>query len=433
MKLQLDLKLAVDHYVGAPIAWVLNILAQFLGSVLKRDHSTERPPQTVLFLKFIGLGSIVRASFLLPAVKEKFPNTKIAFAVFPGCAPLVKMYSEVDHVLVVRDNSAVALVLDTFKLIFWCWRNHVDLVIDLEVHAKYSSIICALSLAKNRAGFAGVTSRFRRGLYTHLVFWNPIRFVELAYEQLGQTIGLKKGLPAKINIPQKAIDEVNSFFESLSIRRDQKLIAINANASDLRSERKWPPGHVVALVESLPVDLPAVVFLVGSPAEHRYVQSVYDRIKEAKHPVHNIAGKVSFAGFVYLLSKLDGFVTNDSGPLHLAREFQTPTVSVWGPTHPVNYSPRGKKHISLFKPIYCSPCTHASDVPPCGGDNQCLKQLVPFRVLRALCMLLEIPAPTAEQVKPSIGIDDEQIVTASGKVSKRRVLGYWQRDSVDLE
>jgi hypothetical protein len=37
--------------------------------------------------------------------------------------------------------------------------------------------VSALSLALDRAGFAGITSRFRRGLYTHLVFWNPTRFV----------------------------------------------------------------------------------------------------------------------------------------------------------------------------------------------------------------------------------------------------------------
>lgn len=428
MKLRLDLKLAVDHYLGAPIAWVLNIISQLVGPFFGRDHSFVNPPKTVLFLKFIGLGSIVRASFLLPAVKQRFPNAKIAFAVFPGCSSLVKMYSEVDEVIVVRDNSAKYLVLDTFKLIFWCWKNNVDLVIDLEVHAKYSSIISALSLATNRAGFAGVTSRFRRGLYTHLVFWNPVRFVERAYEQLGESIGLVRKNHAIINISDEAKKEVQNYLTSLNIDVIKtKLIAINANASDLRSERRWPRNHVVSLIESLPKNINATVLLVGAPAEHSYVQTILDEIKNASHPVFNVAGKVSFSGFVYLLSILDGFVTNDSGPFHLSRQFDTPTVSVWGPTHPANYSPRGKNHISLFKPIYCSPCTHASDVPPCAGDNQCLKQLHPYRVLRALCQLMKIPPPQ----KP---LDYEEQLSELTKINgKRRVLGYWTRDSAPLE
>ena len=423
MNLHLDRKLAVDHYIGGPIAWMLNIAAQLLGAILNRDHSLERAPRTILFLKFIGLGSIVRASSLLRAAKDKHPEARMAFAVFPGCAPLVSMYDEVDQVLVVRDRSLVHLVVDTLKLIVWCWRNQVDLVVDLEVHAKYSSIVSALSLARNRAGFAGTTSRFRRGLYTHLVFWNPIRFVDHAYAQLGKSIGLETRDQPPINIPESKKDEADRYLRELGWEPGTLLIGVNPNASDLKTERRWPREHFVSLIESIPTDLRCMILLVGSPAEYSYVQTIASQVKVGSERVFNIAGRVSFGAFVHLLSRLDLFVTNDSGPLHLAREFATPTVSLWGPTHPINYSPRGSGHISLFRPIYCSPCTHASDVPPCGGDNQCLKQISPQRALKAVLRLLKQPIPERQKLALEPRHD----------LSSCKVLGYWQRASVPLE
>lgn len=419
MKFKLDSKLIIDHYIGGPLAWSLNLFAQILAPFLNRNHTLVEPPRTVLFLKFIGLGSIVRASFLLPALKREYPQCKIAFAVFPGCAPVVKLYKEVDEIVVVSDKNPIVLIADTLKLISWCWRNNVDLVIDLEVHAKYSSLISALSLARDRAGFAGATSRFRRGLYTHLVFWNPIRFVDHAYKQLGASLGLTCGEHAKLCIPDSAIEEGERYLDALGVTPGMKLVGINPNASELRSERRWPREYFAALIEMFPAGQNIAFFLVGAPSEWEYAEGVRMLVKRGQYPVHNIAGKISFAAFVYILQKFSVFITNDSGPLHLARTFTVPTVSLWGPTHPVNYSPRGANHISVYHPIYCSPCTHASDTPPCGGDNQCLKQIPPSRVYKAVCSLLGADRNSAAIADPSVE-------------SEYSVLGYWQRESVPL-
>ncbi len=420
--MQFQRKMMIDHYLGAPLAWGLNICAQIVGKFTKRDHSLTTAPRTILFLKFIGLGSIVRASFLIDSARKRYPDAKIAFACFPGCAPLVKMYPEIDQVWVVRENSIIFLAIDTLKLLYKMWRFKVDLVVDLEVHSKYSSIVAGLSLARDRAGYAGVTSRFRRGLYTHLVFWNPLRFVDHAYEQLGLALGLKRMQPEHVpTLPSSALSEAQRYLSKLGISATTVVIGINPNASELRPERRWPLENFANLIRSLPSDKQLTVLLLGSPSERGYVEQLRQLTKDSQIPIHNTAGDLSFAGFTALLKSLSVLVTNDSGPLHLARAFKVPTVSLWGPTHPVVFSPRGEKHISLYKPIYCSPCTHASDVPPCGGDNRCLKQLSWVRVARALYKLLDMHPPSNLPVE----IESESADSNTNEI----VLGYWQRES----
>ena len=416
---RLDRKLLFDHYVGGALAWCLNALARILALVWRRDHSLRVPPRAVLFIKFLGLGSVVRSSFLLSAVRQKYPDTQIYFATFPAVAPIVKMYSEVDKVVVVRDDSITHLILDTLKLIGWCWRNPIDLVIDLEFHSKYSSVISALSLGRDRAGFAGITSRFRRGLYTHLVFWNPVRYVGKAYGQLGRALALPEATDPPLDISVNAEEEALSFLSGLGCSRSSRLIGINPNASDLRPERRWPSHYFSKLIECIPSGHDFVVLICGSASEWDIAEAVRIGSASATSPVHNIAGKLSFPAFCALLKRLDVFVTNDSGPMHVARNLEVPTVSLWGPTHPGNYSPPGGKHIALYRPIYCSPCTHATDVPPCGDDNQCLKRIEPVKVLKSMCKLLRIPTPQID-------------LTLCHPTNSYPVLGYWQRESVEL-
>lgn len=418
-KLRLNRKLAFDHYIGGPLAWILNISACLLATVVRRDHSLSLPPRGVLFIKFIGLGSVVRGSFLITAVREKYPDTKIYFASFPAVSPLVGMFDEVDEVKVVRDDTIGHLMVDTVGLLFWCWRRKIDLVIDLELHAKYSAIVSVLSLSRDRAGFAGISSRFRRGLYTHLVFWNPVRYIGKAYGQLAEALALPVAPEAPICIPPSAQAEAVECLEHLGWTPEMQLIGINPNASDLRSERKWPERYFSALIDMLPSDQKFFVVIFGSKDEWEVAENVRVGVSSKQYPVHNIAGKVSFAALCEILKRLSLFLTNDSGPMHVARAFNTPTVSLWGPTHPVNYCPPGGRHIALYRPVYCSPCTHATDVPPCGGDNQCLQRIEPAKALRAVCTLLKIPVPHTAR-------------TFYQAPAESSVLGYWRPHSVPL-
>jgi lipopolysaccharide heptosyltransferase II len=416
--LGLNQKLLFDHYVGGVIAWCLNAAARLIAIVWSRDHSLSTDPKSVLFIKFLGLGSVIRASSLFVAVKQRYPSAKIYFAAFPGVAPVVRMYREVDEVVVVRDDSLRHLIIDTLSLIVWCWSKRIDLVIDLEFHSKYSSVVSALSMALNRAGFAGITSRFRRGLYTHLVFWNPTRFVGKAYAQLGAALGLPDADDARLEIPPEAEREASSLLESLGCATRARLVGLNPNASDLRLERRWPTEHFAEVARQLPTGHDIVILVCGSKSEWGTAEEVCLACARENRIALNVAGKLSFAGMCSLLTRLSVFVTNDSGPLHVARAFHVPTVSLWGPTHPANYSPRGGRHVSIYQPIYCSPCTHATDVPPCMGDNQCMKRIEPTRVLKAVCKLLDIEAPALSPRPP--------LSESSGLV-----LGYWQRDSVE--
>lgn len=71
-----------------------------------------------------------------------------------------------------------------------------------------------------------------------------------------------------------------------------------------------------------------------------------------------ITGRLELQQLVGLLSCAELFVGNDSGPVHIAASLGTPTLSIFGPTHPaLGFAPRGQFANSITADLSCSPCT----------------------------------------------------------------------------
>jgi len=93
--------------------------------------------------------------------------------------------------------------------------------------------------------------------------------------------------------------------------------------------------------------------------------------------IFNLAGRLDIGMLTVLLEKARLFITNDSGPLHIAVSIGTPTVSLFGPEIPERYGPIGKKHGILYSRVYCSPCLNAYNqkIAMCRGENICMRAI----------------------------------------------------------
>jgi len=89
------------------------------------------------------------------------------------------------------------------------------------------------------------------------------------------------------------------------------------------------------------------------------------------------------------------FVSNDSGPMHLAAASGTPTVGLFGPETPMMYAPLGVRARSVYRPPACSPCinVHDNKVSACvRGRPECLTNLTVDHVLAEMRELVGDPS-----------------------------------------
>jgi heptosyltransferase-2 len=117
--------------------------------------------------------------------------------------------------------------------------------------------------------------------------------------------------------------------------------------------------------------------------------------------VLDLSGTLSFTETFRVLANAELVVTNDTAPLHLALGTRAKVVGLFGPTRPDTYvSPTRLGVATAHVPLYCSPCVHHWDPAPCGGDNQCMKQMSVAQVLRLCCRLLGLPETNLPPIDP---------------------------------
>jgi heptosyltransferase-2 len=169
------------------------------------------------------------------------------------------------------------------------------------------------------------------------------------------------------------------------------LLGVHPGATGSRS-KLWPAERFAAACERLSAGSGARVVVLGGADEHELSRRVADSLSE---PPLMLQGRTSLGELMGVLSELSLFLTNDSGPMHLAAALGTPTVAVFGPTDPRETGPFSGKARVVREAVECSPCLYRD----CPIDHRCMDRVSTDRVLEAAFSLPSIP-PVNEAAFP---------------------------------
>lgn len=381
----LDFKIKIDRILFGALAYILDRMAFFLGRFLNINHSiTKENVKNVVIAKYLGLGSIVRSQVIIEDIKTVFPNAKIYYLTSKKNKAIFDIIRNVDKVFTIDDAGIISMAFSTFNLIKNLLKIKVDIFMDLEVYSRYSTCISIMSCARNRYGFFRHDIHWHIGVYTHMLYFNNQKNISEIYLQLSKYLTRSgnnyKSLPS-FNFREDNKKEVEDYFLKNLKRKEKDLyIGINANASELALERRYPPAYFTELIENLLNIKNVYIFLIGSPSERQYLEKeIYNKLNaKNRDKVFLTAGLFSLNGSIYLLSKFDLFITTDSGPLHFAYAQNINIISVWGPCSHFHYGIKNYKNdIAINTNAYCSPCIHLTIRPPCRGHNICLQKIYP--------------------------------------------------------
>ena len=340
--------------------------------------------KNILLIKFFGMGSIVLAGPLLRALKASFPNAKILVLTFPGNREICARIKEIDEVVTLDSGSFLKAVWTMCKAISYLRKKRCDISIDLEFFAKSSTVIQYMCGAKARVGYFiiqfGILLRmlWRGNLLTHNVYYNPHRHVSEVFLALGRKIGADTDdmSPATIRIDENDRRNLSGLLSSLGIQRDDSFVVMNINASPLCLERRWPVDRFAELTGKILSSSDIKIILIGDTHDVPYVDGFLAMIRRDPR-VFNLTGKLDIGMLAVLLERARLFITNDSGPLHIAVSVGAATVSLFGPEIPERYGPIGEKHGVLYSRAYCSPCLNVYNqkIAMCNGENSCMQAI----------------------------------------------------------
>lgn len=136
--------------------------------------------------------------------------------------------------------------------------------------------------------------------------------------------------------PEIAVTAQDIYEAETLVKNSGKPIAIiHPGASDRK--RRWNGENFAAIADYL-TENNFHVCITGLEWERQIIDSILSEIKN-RDKVQDLSGLLSLGGTTGLISRADIIISNDTGPLHVARALQKPTIGLFWCANIINASP----------------------------------------------------------------------------------------------
>lgn len=320
------------------------------------------------------LGDAVLTLPLIQTLHAAFPEAGLDFYVRRGFGQLFAVQPELRAVYEYDKTQGnwlrrTASILGQGKLLA---QRKYDVWIG--AHSSFrSAVLACLSRAPIRGGYSG--NLVRRFCYTFRVArgfgerHEIERLLELARPVLPPGASLFHW--PNLALSPEAQTRAQSFRKKLFTAHNGPLLGLHPGS--VWGTKRWLPSGFAEIARRA-ADMGAHVLLFGGPGEHETAQEVagLSGLKDTPR-FHDFSGKLSLPELAAFLGMLDCYVTNDSGPMHIAWAQHTPVTALFGPTvQKFGFFPRGES-VDVFEiPLDCRPCgLHGPRVCP-QGHHRCM-------------------------------------------------------------
>lgn len=404
--MEIRAKQKIDYFAGYALIGLLLPLTRLLGITLRRDHSAKDQPRRILFIKLLGLGSLVVASDAIMAIRSRYPQARLILLTDANIAAGIEPFGLFDEISVVDTQRLSTTARDVFRFLVKCWSWRKGWVIDLEVYSKLTTVFALMTLARNRFGFYLSPVPFRKYLNTHNVVFDPDTFLEDNYEAMALAVTGGAGPLAGMRPDNGPL--AGGRRDAGRRILDKPYIILNNTCSALANERKLPDKTFTEICTWILENTSYNIALLGARDDSAGIDNLIGETPELKRQrerILNYAGKAGDFPAYYRFLRERGvcLVSIDSGPLHIARKLGLPTISIWGPTDPANYlkipPEEVRRHLFYYSAPPCSPCIHRYHPLPCGGNNFCMKNISSHLIIAQLRELLLNLDPSAAAYK----------------------------------
>jgi len=311
-------------------------------------------PRNILVIDFGQLGDVVLSLPALRAIRERFPKAKITVAVGKPGAEIVDLSGWADSTVVVdrvalRDGLKVVSLARIARLITAVRRLQFDFVIDLHSLAE-TNLLGFLSGAPKR-----LYSRRPGRSLDFLGNFRPRPPVEDNHRErhlIDRYLDVLSPLELKSanRLPQlktRAADDavVEQLLKQVKADSGTPLVGLFPGAG--HPSRRWPLERFAELADFLVRNDQVRILVFVGPEERIFIPDIRRRFP----PATVILEKLTIPQVAAAQARLAVFVSNDTGPMHIASAVGAPVVLLLDKRAPRSYLPQGERHRIIYSSV----------------------------------------------------------------------------------
>jgi heptosyltransferase-2 len=328
----------------------------------------------VMVLRFSSAGDVLLTAPALRALRAHWPRCHITFVTRTAFAPLVIRQPHIDSVV------AVPRRLSLWSIYKMLAAYSPQLILDLHGSLR-SRLLCLLlrpqrSVAWHKRDLSQTLGQRLGGARAVGKQQMVARYHAAVQRLTGATLCAQ---PLRYQVPEAAQAQADAYLEAQNIDLSRPLVGISPGAQ--WATKRWPVAYFAEVISWLQARHVQVI-LTGSPEERPLHLAVQRLVPQAA----SLAGCGDLAVLGGFLARCTAVVANDSGPMHLARALQVPTVAIFGSTDPRQFDFTG--HAVLYSALDCAPCTFYGRAACPRGHLRCLTSIAPGQVTAVLARWL---------------------------------------------
>lgn len=348
---------------------------------LKNPNWPLKPPTNIIVRMPNWIGDAVMATPILADLRKHWKDAKITAMCQNPVGNILQHDPHIDSIYHFSRASGWIHRLHRFDIVEYLQEGQYDLGI-LLTNSLSSAWWFWRGHVQNRIGF---TRTFGSLLLDKTIPFPKNRETQhqvITYKMLLEPLGIPiSTTPPKIYVSANEMEVAHQFLKLLGIDLHKHIvIGINPGAA-YGSAKCWPPDRYENVTRKL-LENPDVFVLYfgdanGAPLINDICKGMPDR-------VINLAGRTSIHELIALINCCTIFLTNDSGPMHIAAALGVPLLALFGSTNEVKTGPYPQGKV-IHKHVECSPCYKRV----CPIDFRCMKRISVDEVYDELKRMLE--------------------------------------------
>ncbi len=295
------------------------------------------------------IGDSVMAIPSLKVIKDNLPDSEVWVCGIPWVIELYRNLPFVDGILEISKGGNLKILRENVKKI----KDSNFSRGFLFTNSFYTALEFFLARIPERIGYS---RDFRDLLLTKRVKWRRDKKHHVFYYlDFLKEIGFRFDNPS---IELYLTDEERKQAKENLLKKGAKLDGVNIGINPgayYGEAKRWKTSGYGVLAKLLKKKLDANIIIFGSRDETPIALEIQKFIGNS---AIILTGETTLRELMAYISHLDLFITNDSGPMHIANAFRIPIVAIFGPTSPEATSPFHEPYIIVKKDIPCAPCKY---------------------------------------------------------------------------
>lgn len=328
------------------------------------------------------IGDVLLSTPVIKSLRDAYPGAFIAVMVGPYAKDVVEGNPYLDKVIVYDKDGLHKNWWNSFKFSRQLKKYNFDLAVILHPTNR-AHLVTFLSGIKRRIGLDRKLGFLLTDKIKHAKQLGQKHELEYNLDLL-KIIGIET-TDKNLFMPLMPDSEkwAEQALASCGILPGERILAIHPAASC--PSKIWPAERFAQVADILAKKFSLKTLIIASPGDAGLGVSV---ISKMQGKGFDFSGRTSLSQLASLLKRCALFISNDSGPVHMASAVNTPVISIFGRSQPGlsprRWGPVGEKDKYLHKDIGCAQCLAHN----CKKNFACLRAISVEEVVEAAGQIL---------------------------------------------